>query len=166
MKKALITLVLVGLGFSAYAYYSMRTVEFIPEVTIITASRGVIADTVGATGTLEAVTTVQVGSQVSGIIQNLSADFNSIVRKGEVIARLDPVSVPDPDRAGSGQPGARTGRCRAPTRVRRRCEDQSRSGGGTGRKEPDSPDRARSGASGGPLGRSPDQVVGSASDTG
>ena len=90
MKKALITLVLVGLGFSAYAYYSMRTVEFIPAVTTITASRGVIADTVGATGTLEAVTTVQVGSQVSGIIQNLSADFNSIVRKGEVIARLDP----------------------------------------------------------------------------
>ena len=90
MKKAVITLFLVGLGFSAYAYYSMRTVEFIPEVTIVTASRGVIADTVGATGTLEAVTTVQVGSQVSGIIQNLSADFNSIVREGEVIARLDP----------------------------------------------------------------------------
>ena len=90
MKKAVITFFLVGVGFSAYAYYSMRTVEFIPEVTIVTASRGVIADTVGATGTLEAVTTVQVGSQVSGIIQNLSADFNSIVREGEVIARLDP----------------------------------------------------------------------------
>ena len=90
MKKAVITLFLVGLGFSAYAYYSMRTVEFVPEVTIVTASGGVIADTVGATGTLEAVTTVQVGSQVSGIIQSLSADFNSIVRKGEVIARLDP----------------------------------------------------------------------------
>ncbi len=90
MKKAVITLFLVGLGFSAYAYYSLRTVEFIPEVTIVTASRGVIADTVGVIGTLEAVTTVQVGSQVSGIIQNLSADFNSIVREGEVIARLDP----------------------------------------------------------------------------
>ena len=90
MKKAVITLVLVGLGVSAYAYYSMRTVAFIPEVTIVTTSRGVIVDTVGATGTLEAVTTVQVGSQVSGIIENLSADFNSIVREGEVIARLDP----------------------------------------------------------------------------
>ena len=90
MKKAVITLFLVGLGFSAYAYYSMRTVALIPEVTIVTASRGVITDTVGATGTLEAVTTVQVGSQVSGIIQTLSADFNSIVREGEVIARLDP----------------------------------------------------------------------------
>jgi HlyD family secretion protein len=52
--------------------------------------RGDILDTVGATGTLQAVTTVQVGSQVSGSIDSLSADFNSRVRKGQVIARLDP----------------------------------------------------------------------------
>ena len=45
---------------------------------------------VGATGTLQAVTTVQVGSQVSGTIQSLDADFNSTVKKGQVIARLDP----------------------------------------------------------------------------
>src|SRR5207249_3860165 len=42
------------------------------------------------TATLQAVTTVQVGSQVSGNIQWLGADFNSIVKKGQVIARLDP----------------------------------------------------------------------------
>ncbi len=52
--------------------------------------RGDIVDRVGATGTLQAVTTVQVGTQVSGTIQNLYADFNSIVRKGQVLARLDP----------------------------------------------------------------------------
>ena len=90
MKKALITLVLLGLGISVYAYYNMRHVEFVPAVTTVTVSRGLITDTVGATGTLEAVTTVQVGSQVSGIIKNLYADFNSIVRQGEIIARLDP----------------------------------------------------------------------------
>ena len=45
---------------------------------------------VAATGTLEAVTTVQVGTQVSGTVQELYADFNSIVKKGQVIARLDP----------------------------------------------------------------------------
>ena len=90
MKKSFVTLLLLGAGISAYAYYSMRTVKFVPEVTTVTVSRGVIADTVGATGTLEAVTTVQVGSQVSGIIMDLYADFNSIVRQGEVIARLDP----------------------------------------------------------------------------
>src|SRR5439155_8415503 len=52
--------------------------------------RGDIQDVVGATGTVQAVTTVQVGSQVSGTIQNLYADFNSTVKKGQVLARLDP----------------------------------------------------------------------------
>jgi HlyD family secretion protein len=62
------------------------------ELTYSTVSvdRGDILDVVGATGTLEAVVTVQVGSQVSGTIQSLYADFNTQVKKGQVIARLDP----------------------------------------------------------------------------
>jgi HlyD family secretion protein len=52
--------------------------------------RGDISATVGATGTLSAVTTVQVGSQVSGIISALYADFNSQVKKGQILAELDP----------------------------------------------------------------------------
>jgi HlyD family secretion protein len=55
-----------------------------------TVDRGDISDVVGATGVLQAVTTVQVGSQVSGTIKDLLADFNSNVKKGQVIARLDP----------------------------------------------------------------------------
>ena len=43
-----------------------------------------------ATGTLEAVNTVQVGAQVTGAVQSLGADYNSIVRRGQVLARLDP----------------------------------------------------------------------------
>ena len=58
-------------------------------VTAEAATRGSIVSTVSATGTLEAVTTVQVGSQVSGMIEALHADFNSIVKKGQVLARLD-----------------------------------------------------------------------------
>src|SRR5688572_14151265 len=54
--------------------------------------RGEILETVGATGALEAVVTVQVGSQVSGTVQELGADFNSVVKKGDRIARLDPSS--------------------------------------------------------------------------
>ena len=46
--------------------------------------------TVTATGTLSAVTTVQVGSQVSGVISRLYADFNSRVTKGQLLAELDP----------------------------------------------------------------------------
>src|SRR5438270_4876701 len=90
MKRALIGLVIVlAVGAGAGAYYIRRSA---PEIQVITSpiTRGDIVDTVGASGTLQAVTTVQVGSQVSGNIQYLGADFNSIVKKGQVIARLDP----------------------------------------------------------------------------
>ena len=90
MKKALFVLLILAAGFSAYGYYTYRTVEFVPEVTTTDVTLGDIVDTVGATGALEAVTTVQVGSQVSGIIQDLLVDYNSIVREGDVIMRLDP----------------------------------------------------------------------------
>ena len=59
-------------------------------MSTVPVSRGDIVERVQATGTLEAVTTVDVGTQVSGVVQELYADFNSIVRKGQVIARLDP----------------------------------------------------------------------------
>jgi HlyD family secretion protein len=90
MKRLIIGLLIVGaVGAGAGAIYIRRGG---PEVQVQTSpvTRGDIVDTVGATGTLQAVTTVQVGSQVSGNIQMLGADFNSIVKKGQVIARLDP----------------------------------------------------------------------------
>jgi HlyD family secretion protein len=90
MKRAIIGLLIVGaVGAGAGAIYVRRGG---PEVQVQTSpiTRGDIIDTVGATGTLQAVTTVQVGSQVSGNIQMLGADFNSIVKKGQVIAKLDP----------------------------------------------------------------------------
>src|SRR6516162_4627448 len=52
--------------------------------------RGVINDVVEATGTINSVITVQVGSQVSGTIAKLNADFNSRVHKGDVVALIDP----------------------------------------------------------------------------
>jgi HlyD family secretion protein len=52
--------------------------------------RGTVQTVVTATGTASAVTTVLVGSQVSGTIQEIYVDFNSPVRKGQIIARLDP----------------------------------------------------------------------------
>src|SRR5438445_5969113 len=90
MKRAVTVLVIIAaIGAGAGAYYIRRGA---PDVQVMTSpiSRGDITDSVGATGTLQAVTTVQVGSQVSGNIAWLGADFNSIVRKGQVIARLDP----------------------------------------------------------------------------
>ncbi|OFW36087.1 MAG: hypothetical protein A3F70_17880 [Acidobacteria bacterium RIFCSPLOWO2_12_FULL_67_14] len=75
---------------SVAAYYQTQRSVDGPGYTTAMATRGDVVDTVEATGTLGAVTTVQVGSQVSGTIQSLNADFNSQVRKGQVIGRLDP----------------------------------------------------------------------------
>src|SRR5262245_10893846 len=91
MKKLLVSLLVIAvIGGSIYAYFRYK--ETGPKFTVTTAAvtRGDIVDTVGATGTLQAVTTVQVGTQVSGTIQALYADFNSLVKKGQVLARLDP----------------------------------------------------------------------------
>jgi HlyD family secretion protein len=90
MKRAvLLVVIILAVGAGAGAWYYRRG-ETELHVNTAPLSRGDIVDTVGATGTLQAVTTVQVGSQVSGNIQWLGADFNSIVKQGQVIARLDP----------------------------------------------------------------------------
>src|SRR5437867_10706602 len=90
MKRAIfVLLIIAAIGVGTGAYYIRRGGSDI-AVNTAPVTRGEIIDTVGATGTLQAVTTVQVGSQVSGNIAWLGADFNSIVHKGQVIARLDP----------------------------------------------------------------------------
>ena len=90
MKRTIIALVvLAALAAGGAALYARRDRTPI-QVNTAPIGRGDIIDTVGATGTLQAMTTVQVGSQVSGNIQWLGADFNSIVKQGQVIARLDP----------------------------------------------------------------------------
>src|SRR5213083_2649510 len=55
-------------------------------------SRGVLTQVVTASGQLNPVVKVEVGSQISGIIEKLLADFNSPVKEGEVIAQLDPAT--------------------------------------------------------------------------
>src|SRR5262245_34301276 len=59
-------------------------------VTTTTVTTGPIVRHVVATGALQAISTVQVGAQVSGTIQSLEVDFNSVVRAGQTLARLDP----------------------------------------------------------------------------
>ena len=87
MKKLLpILVILVAVGAGGAVFYANRG-EKEPTVTTLAISRGTIVDGVRATGTLQAVTTVTVGTQVSGIVQELGADFNSIVKKGQVSRR-------------------------------------------------------------------------------
>jgi HlyD family secretion protein len=89
-RKVSIALAIVTVtGLSAAAMYARRGTD-LPQVATDVVSRGSILSVINASGTLEAVDTVQVGTQVSGAIQSLGADFNSIVKKGQVLARLDP----------------------------------------------------------------------------
>src|ERR1700730_7910969 len=84
------------LGGGAFAIIALAGFYFFGNqtsaATYLTArvDRGNLRNTVTATGTLQAVTTVQVGSQASGTISALYADFNSVVKKGQVVAQLDP----------------------------------------------------------------------------
>lgn len=90
MKKLTwIVILLIVVGAGGAVFYANRG-DKEAQVTTLKVSRGDIVDAVSATGTLQAVTTVTIGSQVSGIIEYLYADFNSIVKKNQVLAKLDP----------------------------------------------------------------------------
>lgn len=88
-KLALIALLIILLGGAGYVYWSGSEK---PTTKYRTAKIewGNITQVVTATGSINPVLTVQVGSQVSGIIQNLYADFNSVVKAGQLVARIDP----------------------------------------------------------------------------
>lgn len=83
--------VLLVLGLAAWIS-ARRGLASVPAVqyTTVKVDHGPITSTVTATGTLSALVTVQVGSQVSGRIREIYADYNSHVNKGEVIAQIDP----------------------------------------------------------------------------
>ena len=91
MKKWIAAVLVVAVGGAVGVTYYLRSDPAEASSTLITAPvlRGSVVETVQATGTLEAVTTVQVGSQVSGTIKALHADFNSQVRAGQVVAELE-----------------------------------------------------------------------------
>ena len=80
---------LVIVAIAVFAAFRFRSSEQ-PKYFTTKVDRGEIRQVVEATGTINAVTTVQVGSQVSGTISRLNADFNSRVKKGQVVAQIDP----------------------------------------------------------------------------
>ncbi|HEY8148709.1 MAG TPA: efflux RND transporter periplasmic adaptor subunit [Vicinamibacteria bacterium] len=86
-RRTWIALAVVVVAAGALLAFRGRDKEVQYQTTTI--ERGDIVDVVGATGTLQAVTTVQVGSQVSGTVDSLGADFNSRVKKDQVVARLE-----------------------------------------------------------------------------
>ncbi len=91
MKKSLwITIIIVVIIAAGVAFFFFgKTKKAVIEWRTSKIEKGTIQVTVRASGTLSADTTVQVGTQVSGIINKINVDFNSVVRKGQVIAVLD-----------------------------------------------------------------------------
>jgi HlyD family secretion protein len=91
-RRSVLLLVIVGalvaLVTAGYVFSTNRTPA--PRFRTATVDRGTIVATVSATGALAAVTTVQVGSQVSGQVREVLVDFNSLVRRNQLIARIDP----------------------------------------------------------------------------
>lgn len=96
-KKIVGTLVvtLIALAAGAYYYYLAPAQAAAGKLDYQTAtlSRGNIESVVNAAGTINPVVTVEVGSELSGTIEELHADYNSLVKKGDVIARLDDRTV-------------------------------------------------------------------------
>ncbi|MBI5195513.1 MAG: efflux RND transporter periplasmic adaptor subunit [Nitrospirae bacterium] len=89
MKKILIGIViLTALGITAFFLFKDNGEE--PEFRTEKIIRGDIVETVTASGTVNPVTAVLVGTQVSGTVKNIYADFNSPVKKGQLIAQIDP----------------------------------------------------------------------------
>jgi HlyD family secretion protein len=101
-KKIVISVVVVLLGALAFLAFRSRGNGALKYRTT-KVDRGDVTQTVTATGAISAVTTVKVGSQVSGIVATLHADFNKEVKKGQLLATLDPtpfIAKVDQSKAG------------------------------------------------------------------
>ncbi len=90
MKKVLLTAIALALPIAAFGYFNLKPGDEAGSYRFVTVERGDLESVVAATGTLDAVTTVQVGTQVSGIVSEILVDYNDRVEAGQVIARIDP----------------------------------------------------------------------------
>src|SRR5687767_7200964 len=93
MKLALVfALIVAAAAGGGWYWYQSRADGAEVRYRLAKVERGPMAAVVVASGTLNAVTTVQVGSQISGQLKEIYADFNTAVKKGQVIARIDPAT--------------------------------------------------------------------------
>ena len=93
MKRTILLVSLIGIGAAAGIAYVATKGDDTVSYRTAAVTRANLVQTVSATGTLGAVSTVSVGTQVSGQISRLLADFNDTVRAGQLIAELDPTQA-------------------------------------------------------------------------
>lgn len=92
LKWIVLLLILGGGGYAGWNYYSKRAKEGPVEFKTVAVTKSDITQSVTANGALNPVRTVTVGSQISGIITELKVDFNSRVKQGDVLAKIDPAT--------------------------------------------------------------------------
>ena len=94
-KKKIILVVVAALAVVAIGYQMLAGGDSKQKVTFATAKveRTTLSESITATGTIEPVTEVEVGTQVSGIIDKIYVDYNSVVTKGQLIAEMDRVTL-------------------------------------------------------------------------
>ncbi len=91
MRRASLIIGVLAIGLAIAGYVFFNGERRVPvRYRTVPVERGTIISLVTATGTINPITTIQVGSQVSGMIESLHADFNSKVRANQVVARIDP----------------------------------------------------------------------------
>ena len=89
MKKIVLLLAVLVLTGATVWFFNRNGNEVVSPYRFVILEQGDLEAVVSSTGTLDAVTTVQVGTQVSGIISHIFVDFNDTVRKGQIVARID-----------------------------------------------------------------------------
>ena len=90
ITKILLVVAIPVLTGAAILWFNRGDAEIVSPYRFVNVDQGDVEFVVSSTGTLDAVTTVEVGTQVSGIISDIYVDFNDRVRRGQVIARIDP----------------------------------------------------------------------------
>jgi HlyD family secretion protein len=93
-RRVLLVLVLLAVaaaaGFGVFQWKKGRAAEEVPRYVTEPLTKGDLTSTISATGTVEALNTVEVGAEISGRILSLNADFNDAVSAGQVLAEIDP----------------------------------------------------------------------------
>ncbi|AHF13264.1 hemolysin D [Barnesiella viscericola DSM 18177] len=92
-KIIILSVAAVAVIVIAWAIFGRKSSSNSYYIETATAARGDVSNSVTATGSIEPVTQVEVGTQVSGIIDKLYADYNSVVTKGQLIAEMDKVTL-------------------------------------------------------------------------
>ena len=93
ISKIWIFVILLAIATAAFWMFSGDKKEEVINFSTVKVEETTLRNSVTATGTIEPVTSVTVGTQVSGIVRHLYVDYNSVVKKGQVIAELDKTNL-------------------------------------------------------------------------